>query len=118
MVKNSRSRIRRGLVLILVLIVIMMLSLGAYSFTHLMLAHHEAAAHTGRQAQARSLVDSGVTAAQLFLAQTPDEQKSQGGIYDSADHFRAVIVLPDGSWKERGVFSVVSPKADSDGTVS
>src|SRR5437868_6167605 len=70
----SFPRKRRGLVLILVLIVIMMLSLGAYSFTHLMLAHHEAAIHTGKQAQARSLVDSGVTAAQLFLAQTTDEQ--------------------------------------------
>jgi len=60
---------RRGLVLVLVLIVIAMLSLGAYSFTNLMLAHHDAAIVTGRQTQARSLVDSGVTATQLFLAE-------------------------------------------------
>src|SRR5204862_7786877 len=63
---GTELRPRRGLVLILVLVVIAMLSLGAYSFTSLMLAHHEAAIVTGRQAQARSLVDSGVTAAQLF----------------------------------------------------
>ena len=42
--RTARSRIAGvALVLILVLIVIAMLSLGAYSFTDLMLAHHEAA---------------------------------------------------------------------------
>ena len=45
----SCQRRRRGLVLILVLIVIAMLALGAYSFTNLMLAHHEASLVTGKQ---------------------------------------------------------------------
>ena len=50
---------------------------GAYSFTNLMLAHHEAAVMTGRQAQARSLVDSGVTAVQLFLSQAEADRNSR-----------------------------------------
>jgi hypothetical protein len=106
------------LILILVLIVIAMLSLGAYSFTHLMLAHHEAAVHTGRQAQARSLVDSGVTAVQIFLSQTPDDQISAGGIFDNRERFRAATVLDDQNWKDRGCFTVVAPNIDSDGTLA
>ncbi|HEY2415416.1 MAG TPA: type II secretion system protein GspK [Pirellulaceae bacterium] len=109
---------RRGLVLILVLIVIAMLSLGAYSFTNLMLAHHEAAVITGRQAQTRSLVDSGVTAVQLFLSQSADDRAAAGGIYDNAQHFRAVTVLEDDNYKDRGCFSVIAPGIDSDGNVS
>src|SRR5205823_12116671 len=90
-----RRNARRGLVLVLVLIVIAMLSLGAYSFTNLMLAHHEAAVMTGRQTQARSLVDSGVTAVQLFLSQPEADRNSTGGIFDNAEHFRGVAVLTD-----------------------
>src|SRR5882757_8474432 len=106
---------RPGLVLILVLIVIAMLSLGAYSFTSLMLAHHEAAVITGRQAQARSLVDSGVTATQLFLAQSEADRLDAGGIFDNAKHFQGVVVLPDDKPRDRGLFSVISPGIDSEG---
>ncbi|HMC11903.1 MAG TPA: type II secretion system protein GspK, partial [Pirellulaceae bacterium] len=104
--------------LILVLVVIAMLSLGAYSFTSLMLAHHEAAIVTGRQAQARSLVDSGVTAAQLFLAQSEADRLDNGGIFDNAQHFRGVVVLADDDPRERGCFSIVAPNMDSDGTLN
>jgi hypothetical protein len=109
---------RRGLVLILVLIVIAMLSLGAYAFTNLMLAHHEAAIITGRQAQSRSLVDSGITAVQLFLAQSADDRAAAGGIYDNAQQFRSKVVLEDDNYKDRGCFSVIAPGIDSDGNVS
>src|SRR5262249_13736261 len=109
---------RRGLVLVLVLIVIAMLSLGAYSFTNLMLAHHEAAVVTGRQTQARSLVDSGVTSVQLFLSQKEADRNSMGGIFDNAQYFGHVAVLNDDDANLRGCFSVVSPNMDSDGNVS
>src|SRR5262245_35902149 len=78
---DARLAQRRGRVLILVLVVIAMLALGAYAFTNLMLAHHEAAVITGRQAQARSLVDSGVTAVQMFLSQPDSERANSGGVY-------------------------------------
>src|SRR3954467_5084464 len=113
-----KSGKKRGLVLILVLIVIAMLSLGAYSFTNLMLAHHEAAVVTGRQAQARSLVDSGVTAGQLFLSQAEADRNSLGGIFDNSQHFRGVAVLNDDDPNQRGCFSIVSPNMDSEGNLN
>jgi hypothetical protein len=114
----SRNNARRGLVLLLVLVVIAMLSLGAYSFTNLMLAHHEAAIVTGRQAQARSLVDSGVTATQLFLAEPPANRLDSGGIFDNTERFRGVVVLQDDDPLQRGSFSVISPGIDRDGNLS
>lgn len=118
---SSRHRqhlCRHGLVLILVLVVIAMLSLGAYSFTNLMLAHHEAAIITGRQVQARSLVDSGVTATQLFLAQSEADRLDAGGTFDNAEHFRGVVVLQDDNPLERGCFSAIAPGIDSDGNLN
>src|SRR4051812_8756490 len=111
----KRKPPRRGLVLVLVLIVVAMLALGGYSFTNLMLAHHEAAVISGRQAQARSLVDSGVTATQLFFAQSESDRLDAGGIFDNAERFRGVVVLQDDDPLQRGVFSVISPGLDSDG---
>ena len=106
------------MVLILVLIVIVLLSLGAYSFTDLMLAHHEATILTGRQVQARALVDSGVEVVRLFLAQ-PDEQRlDAGGIFDNVDSFRAVNIIPDDEPNDRGSFSVIAPMLDSDGNLN
>jgi DNA uptake protein ComE-like DNA-binding protein len=113
----SRQRLRRGLVLLLVLIVIAMLSLGAYSFTSLMLAHREAAIITGRQAQSRALVDSGVTAVQLFLAQPEANRIEAGGMFDNPASFSGVAVLPDDDPLARGCFSVISPGMDADGNI-
>jgi hypothetical protein len=115
---HHRFSSRRGLVLILVLIVIAMLALGAYSFTNLMLAHHEASLITGRQTQTRSLVTSGVTAVQLFLSQPAADRTEAGGLYDNAQIFKAVTVLEDDDPKQRGVFTVIAPGIDSEGVVS
>src|SRR5262245_14518963 len=109
---------RRGLVLLLVLIVIAMLSLGGYAFTNLMLAHHEAAMITGRQAQSRSLVDSGVTSLQLFLALPEADRIDGGGIYDNPERFRGVAVLESDTPDQRGCFSIVSPAIDSQDAVA
>src|SRR5256885_2202589 len=109
---------RRGLVLLLVLVVIAMLSLGAYSFTNLMLAHHEASIATGRLAQARSLVDSGVTATQLFLSEPEADRLEAGGIFNNPEKFRAIVVLQDEDPLHRGCFSVMSPGIESDGSLS
>jgi type II secretory pathway component PulK len=114
----SRKLPRRGLVLILVLVVIAMLSLGAYAFTELMLVHHEAAIVTGRQAQSRSLVDSGVTAVQLFLSLPEADRLDAGGLFDNPTRMAGVMVLPEDDPKLRGSYSVLSPSIDSQGTVT
>ena len=106
------------MILILVLIVIVLLSLGGYAFTDLMLAHHEATILTGRQVQARALVDSGVEVVRLFLAQ-PDEQRLEaGGIFDNIDSFRAVTLVEDDDPNFRGSFTVMAPMLDSDGNLN
>src|SRR5687768_16681930 len=108
---------RRALVLILVLIVIVMLSLGAYSFTDLMIAHHEAAQLTGRQVQTKALVDTGVEVVRLFLMQTETERQDTGGVFDNPDRFRGVTVVPDDDPNARGSFSVIAPNLDEQGNL-
>ncbi|HEX5103454.1 MAG TPA: type II secretion system protein GspK [Pirellulaceae bacterium] len=111
----TESGKRRALVLILVLVVIVMLSLGAYSFTDLMIAHHEASQLTGRQVQTRALVDSGVEVVRVFLMQTEAEQLEAGGVFDNPDRFRGVNVVPDDDPNLRGSFTVLSPNLDDQG---
>jgi type II secretory pathway component PulK len=109
---------RRGLVLIMVLIVVVMLSLGAYTFTELMLAHQEAAQLAGRQIQTRALVDSGVEAVKLFLLQPPADQLEAGGTFNNLDRFRAITVIDDPDPNLRGSFSVLSPNLDDAGNLA
>lgn len=109
---------RRGLVLIIVLIVVVMLSLGAYTFTELMLAHQEAAQLAGRQIQTRALVDSGVEGVKLFLVQPPADRLEAGGIFNNPDRFRAITVIDDPDPNLRGSFSVLSPNLDDAGNLA
>lgn len=95
-----------------------MLALGAYAFTNLMLAHHEASILTGRKTQARGLVDSGVLAVQLFLAQPEADQLDAGGHYDNPGKFSGAVVIEDENPEERGSFAVVSPNVDGEGNVA
>jgi hypothetical protein len=104
-------------VLILVLIVIVMLSLGAYSFTDLMLAHHEAAQLTGRQVQTKACVDTGVEVVRLFLMQTKQERIEAGGTFDNPDRFRGVPVVADDDPNARASFAVMAPNLDDMGNL-
>jgi type II secretory pathway component PulK len=109
---------RRGLVLIMVLIVIVFLSLGAYTFTDLMVTHHEATQLAGRQLQTRYLVDSGVEFVKLFLAKTEAERIDAGGVFDNPGTFRCRTVIVDDDPNRRGSFAVISPNLDSEGNLT
>jgi type II secretory pathway component PulK len=106
---------RRGLVLILVLVVVMVLALGAYSFTDLMLTHHEATMLSGRQIQTRLLVDSGVEMVRLFLAQNDQARADAGGMFDNPDRFRGVTVVLDDDPQAQASFSIVAPSITDEG---
>ncbi len=108
---------RRGMVLIIVLIVVALLSLGAYSFSDLMLTHHEAAQLSGTQLQTRLLVDSGVDFAKAFLAQDKATRTDAGGIFENPDMFRARTVLEDENPELRGSFTILSPNLDDEGNL-
>lgn len=108
---------RRGVVLIVVLIVVVLLSLGAYSFSDLMLTHHESAQLSGTQLQTRLLVDSGVDFAKAFLAQDPATRTDAGGIFENPDAFRGRTVLEDENPELRGSFTLLSPNLDEEGNL-
>jgi hypothetical protein len=66
----------------------------------------------------RVLVDSGVEAVRLFLAQNESQRIEAGGIFDNADRFRGVTIIPDDDPNDRGMFSVISPNFDSSGNLT
>ncbi len=111
-------RSQRGMVLIVVLVAVVFMSLGAYTFTDLMLAHHASAQLSGQQVQARLLVDSGVDAMRLFLLNTPEAQAELGGTFDNPTSFQGVVVLPSEDPADRGAFSIVAPNVDSEGNLA
>ncbi len=111
------SNRRRGMVLILVLVVVMILALGAYSFTDLMLTHHESALLSGRQTQTRLLVDSGTEMVRLFLAQNDEARLQSGGLYDNPDRFKGVTVVLDDDPQRQASFTILAPAITDDGTL-
>ena len=79
---------RRGMILVVVLVVISLCTMAAITFTQLMVAEREASDVAVRRAQARLAAESGLEMARMFLAQTPDVQKQNGGTYDNSIRFR------------------------------
>lgn len=106
---------RRAVVLIIVLAVVVVLTLAAYTFTDLMLTHHEGAQYAGRAVQARLLVDSAVDSTRLMLALPRESQQSLGGLYNNPQYFAGVVVAQDPDPLLRGAFTVLSPLVDEEG---
>jgi hypothetical protein len=97
------------MILILVLVVIAILSLGAFTFSELMLVERKAAHLAGRQVQARELAESGVDMARMFLAWDEESQYEGGGWYDNGERFRGVLVVDGEQARDRGRFTFVAP---------
>ncbi len=104
---------RRGVLLLVVLVVIALLCLTSYTFCQLMQSEREAVELTCRQAQARALAESGLEAARLFITDTKDLQKDNGGCYDNSERFRGVLVIDDAVARERGRFTLLVPQGDN-----
>ena len=106
------------MVLVLVLVVLTVLTMGAFSFADRMLTERRAARIHGRQTQSRALADSGVEMLKQFLAQDFDTRIEQGGTYDNPTRFRAQMVTDSDDPRDRGYFTVVSPKFEQDDTAT
>ena len=78
-----------------VLIVVVVVSLGAYSFSAMMLAHHQTALLSSNHQQTRWLVDSGIDTIRVHLSLTESERLESGGNYDNPVLFQAVNIIPD-----------------------
>ena len=71
---------------------LVMISLGAYTFTDMMLAEERATIMAGRQQQAKAAVASGVEYLKDYLSLTADDQASVGGHWDNPSYFKDVPV--------------------------
>jgi hypothetical protein len=110
---DAGLRKRRGILLIIVLVTLVLITLGAYSFTSLMLVEEEAARLGIRQIQSKYLADSGVDYSRLFLVNDLATIREKGGLWDNPASFQAVPVGidpddPEQVWR----FTVVSPSID------
>ena len=101
-----RNDDRNGTVLILVLVVVAALSLGAYTFSELMISEIEATSMYGRQAESRAFAQSGVELAASVIAapETAGDEFS----YNNFERFRAQLMRDSDSERGQGYFSVVA----------
>jgi hypothetical protein len=106
---------RPGSILMVVLIVVMVVSLGAYTFSAMMLAHNETAMLSSNHQQARWLVDSGIDTIRVHLSLTESDRLESGGSYDNPVLFQAINIVPDPDPVAAGNFTVLSPAINSDG---
>ena len=115
---NSGRLKQEGMILIIVLVVILMLSLGAYTFTDLMITYDEAADLSGERIQARWTADSGIDMIRMHLI-LPDQQRyDAGGEYNNSMMFQAINVVPDTNPRNIANFTAVAPFVDQTGLMS
>lgn len=116
--QRKHTGVRRGFFLILVLVVIALATMAAYSFTDLMIAYDEAAYLSQDQSQADLLVESGVEAARIILAQPPLGRLESGGVSQNPQLFQAVNVAPGVDASGRGNFTILAPALDELGQMA
>ena len=98
---------RRGTVLILVLVVVAMLTLGAYTFSEIMVTEAEATGMYGRQAESRAFAESGIehAAAVLGYPESDDDLNT----YHNPGRFQGVMLRESENARGRGMFGIVAP---------
>lgn len=103
----SRLSERAGSTLLVVLVVVVMLSLGAYTFSELMIVEIEATNSYGRAIQSRELALSGI---ELAAAYVGDRSEVDGwNSYHNPSQFQNINLIPSEVPRVSGYFSVVAP---------
>ena len=102
-----RLNVRAGSTLLVVLVVVVVLSLGAYTFSELMLVEMEATNIYGRSLQSRELALSGI---ELDAAYVGDRSEIDGwNSYHNPSQFQNINLVPGEVPRVSGYFSVVAP---------
>ncbi|QDT45025.1 General secretion pathway protein K [Gimesia alba] len=105
--QETASHLRAGSTLLVVLVVVVMLSLGAYTFSELMIVEMEATNIYGRSIQSRELALSGI---ELAAAYVGDRTEVEGwNSYHNPDQFQNIIMIPGEIPRTSGYLSVVAP---------
>ncbi|MFI4847832.1 MAG: general secretion pathway protein GspK [Gimesia chilikensis] len=103
----SRLSERAGSTLLVVLVVVVMLSLGAYTFSELMIVEIEATNSYGRAIQSRELALSGI---ELAAAYVGDRSEVDGwNSYHNPSQFQNINLIPSDVPRVSGYFSIVAP---------
>lgn len=93
--------------LVVVLVVVSLLTLGAYTFSEMMMVEAEATGMYARQVQTRAMADSGVELVAALLGDSLDPLEMN--FYHDAEQFQGVTVISNDNAGLRGRFSVVAP---------
>ena len=99
--------VRAGSTLLVVLVVVVMLSLGAYTFSELMIVEMEATNVYGRSVQSRELALSGIELAAAFVGDRAETDNWNS--YHNPEQFQNINLLPGEVTRTSGYFSVVAP---------
>lgn len=105
--QEVEGNVRAGSTLIVVLVVVVMLSLGAYTFSELMIVEMEATNIYGRSVQSRELALSGIDLAAAFVGDR--SEVDQWNSYHNPEQFQNINLLPGEVARSSGYFSVVAP---------
>jgi len=99
----------RGSVLLLVLVAITIMTLATGSYLALMRNEHLATRYSGHHQQVRMLAESGVEYLRIFLSQTDDQIRQQGGLLSNPSSMQGVLVDEDVLPTYQGSFTVLAP---------
>jgi len=105
--QNISRKLRAGSTLLVVLVVVVMLSLGAYTFSELMIVEVEATNIYGRSIQSRELALSGIELAAAYIGDRSDIDGWNS--YHNPDQFQNKNLLPSDAPRASGYFSIVAP---------
>ncbi|QDV53135.1 type II secretion system minor pseudopilin [Gimesia fumaroli] len=107
--QETASHVRAGSTLLVVLVVVVMLSLGAYTFSELMIVEMEATNIYGRSIQSRELALSGI---ELAAAYVGDRTEVDGwNSYHNPDQFQNINMVQGEIPRTSGFLSIVAPVA-------
>ncbi|MDA1017843.1 MAG: type II secretion system protein GspK [Planctomycetota bacterium] len=111
MKSTSHSAVRNpsdhhGTVLLVVLVVIVLISLGAYSFSELMLSEYQASDSYGRRVQGRVYAEAAIEFAAAQLES--EDADAAPNYYHNPELFQAVLMKDSDYVRTRGRFSIVT----------
>lgn len=115
-IRLLRDSARHGTVLILVLVVVAVLTLGAYTFSEIMVTEAEATAMYGRQAESRAFAASGIEHAAAVLGYP--EGDDDLNFYHHPARYQAVLLRDGETARGRGMFGIVAPLESDDSAQS
>ena len=104
---QPRTPSRQGSVLVLVLVIVAVLTLGAYTFSELMISESEATAMYARQAESRAFADSAVELVAAIMGNP--ESVDDTNLYHNPSRLGPLTLRQAETARGRGMMTVIAP---------